>query len=171
MSVFAFASAYQFVNPVRSTQEGRTLSRLYIQLGWFSGGKGNNNDSTESEGGKDSLKNSESSGSAITGVTGMVDSMENFKRAQRAGKMTRKLVQELSSTTVEGTAADGKVKVIVDCQQRPVNVIIDESYVTSSDVADLCASLVLAMNDAHAKSMDRMDEKMKSFYSELGLST
>lgn len=101
----------------------------------------------------------------------MVDSMENFKRAQRAGKMTRKLVQELSSTTVEGTAADGKVKVIVDCQQRPVNVIIDESYVTSSDVADLCASLVLAMNDAHAKSMDRMDEKMKSFYSELGLST
>ena len=102
----------------------------------------------------------------------MVDSMENLKRAQRAAKMTSRLVQDLSSTTVEGTAADGKVKVILDCQQRPVNVKIDEGYVEGmdADVSDLCSALTEAMTDAHSKSLEKMDEKMKSFYAELGLS-
>jgi DNA-binding protein YbaB len=106
---------------------------------------------------------------SMGGVSGMVDSMENLKRAQRAGKMTRSLVDDLASTTVEGTAADGKVRVVLDCQQRPVTVNIDETYLEGVAVSDLCTSLTTAMNDAHSKSRDRMDEKMKTFYDELGL--
>jgi nucleoid-associated protein EbfC len=98
-----------------------------------------------------------------------MDSMENFKTAQQVGKMTNSLVYELASTTVEGSAVDGKVKVIFDGQQRPVNVQIDEAYLEQVDSSDLSAALTTAMKDAYRKSSERMDEKMKSFYVDLGL--
>lgn len=158
-----------------STRFRRSSSALSINLNWFSGSKKKDDSSTDDLKdyvvGVDEFENEkgESSGSSMGGVSGMVDSMENLKRAQRAGKMTSRLVRELSSTNVEGTAADGKVRVTMDCQQRPISVNIDEAYVGDVDVADLCSSVTNAMTDAHAKSLDRMDEKMKSFYAELGL--
>ena len=145
----------------------RSSTSLYINLNWFSGKSNEDRDGTKDEKAGDS--SSEQSRAVAGGVADTMDSMENFKRSQRVGKLTRKLVQDLASTTIEGVAADGKVKVILDGQQRPLNVDIDESYVNDADVSDLCSAITAAMSDAHAKSIERMDEKMKSLYSELGL--
>lgn len=138
---------------------------LFINFGWFSGRQNENDDDPNN---MESLMGAASS-AGMGGVASTMDSMENFKRTQRAGKMTRKLVQELASTTVEGSAADGKVKVVLDCQQRPVRVDIDQTYIDEVGVADLCSAITSAMSEAHAKSLRRMDEKMKNFYTELGL--
>jgi len=129
------------------------------------------NDNTAASNMMSSSSSGGSSNSGMVGVSGMVDSMANLKRAQRAGKVTARLLQELSSTTVEGSAADGKIKVVFDCQQRPMSVNIDQGYFESTDVTELCSSLTSAMNDAHSKSLERMDEKMKTYYSDLGLFT
>ena len=103
------------------------------------------------------------------GVVSVMDSMDSFKKAQKAGKMTEAIVQELSAAVVEGVAADGKVKVYFDGQQRPKGVDIDESYLSEISGRDLCAALTAAMQDAHSSSREKMDEKMKAFYAELGL--
>jgi DNA-binding YbaB/EbfC family protein len=145
------------------------------QLSWFSKDSSSGDGKTKDVLGDDrngSSKDSNNPGSSkagLGGVAGIMDSMENFKTAQQVGKMTNALVQELVSMTIEGQAAEGKVKVYFDGQQRPVNVQIDEGYLESADVADLNTALTAAMKDAYQKSSERMDEKMKSFYVDLGL--
>jgi DNA-binding protein YbaB len=127
-----------------------------------------------------------------------MDSMGNFKNAQKVGQLTQNLVQDLSRTMSEGTAADGRVRVVLDGQQRPVSVKIDPSYFevmlpasatvataagggeaggassSSTDDASLFAeelssAITAAMQRAHAKSVESIDEKMKSLYNELGI--
>jgi DNA-binding protein YbaB len=136
---------------------------LGITLPWFSGknegDKGLDDEGAMARDGKGSLG----------GVAGTMDSMDSFKKAQRVGKRTSALVLELTATTVEGSSQDGKVKVIFDCQQRPIRTFIDEAYFEASDVSEVSDAITAAMKDAHAKSIERMDDKMKSFYSELGL--
>jgi DNA-binding protein YbaB len=168
------AHAYAFsLGPMR-TEDGRnTQGRLRFRRpsqtnpsalrgfnigGWFSG------KSEEKNG-----YNGEGQLGNLEGVPSIMDSMDNFKRSQRVGKMTASLMQELASTSVEGVAADGKVKVTFDCQQRPTGVNIDETYFESADVLDVNNACTSAMKEAHSKSVERMEEKMKSFYSELGL--
>jgi DNA-binding protein YbaB len=154
---------------VGPTWPSSSCTALFINLGWFTG----RNEDNHRDGNIDTNGDVSESGASRTAVMGGVastmDSMENVKRTQRAGKVTRKLVQDLASTTVEGIAADGKVKVILDCQQRPMSVDIDEGYLEKVLVGDLCVALTSAMSDAHAKSIERMDEKMKGLYSELGM--
>ena len=132
--------------------------------------------SSSSSGGSSSNNNSNSRNNVfgLGGVAGIVDSMGNLKNSQRTGKMTSSLVQELASTTVEGVAQDGKIKILFDCQQRPVSVKIDESYFEDQKVqpgaaVDMAAAIQMALQDGHAKSLEKMDEKMKSLYAELGL--
>ena len=74
----------------------------------------------------------------------------------------------------------------MDGQQRPVSVKIDASYfevmlpssggggASSTDDASLFAeelssAITAAMQRAHAKSVESIDEKMKSLYNELGI--
>jgi len=106
----------------------------------------------------------------LGGVAGIMDSMENFKTSQQVAKFTHGLVQDLAGVTVEGVAVDGKVKVLFDGQQRPLAVQIDEAYLKSGvDASDLSTALTAAMKDAYQKSSEKMDDKMKSFYVDLGL--
>lgn len=102
-------------------------------------------------------------------IAGIADSIESLKRTRRAGQSTQKLIQECSAITVEGSSSDGKVRVTVDCQQRPVKVTIEDSIIDPSDSEELCSALVTAMQDAHTKSLDRMNGKLKSFYMKLGM--
>jgi nucleoid-associated protein EbfC len=108
---------------------------------------------------------------ALGGVAGIMDSMDSFKKSQRIGKMTGALVQELSSTIVEGVAENGKVKVLYDCQQRPVSTFIDESFFEANEASDVAAAITTAMKDAYVKSSEKMDDKMKNFFNEIGLSS
>jgi len=101
--------------------------------------------------------------------------MESFKTSQRIGERTGSALQDLSNTFVEGTAADGKVKVSFNGQQIPVGVEIDETYLKSivsekgqEGVDELCSALTKAMREAHMKSASKVEDKMKSLYSDLG---
>jgi nucleoid-associated protein EbfC len=110
-----------------------------------------------------------SKGGTLGGVAGIMDSMDGFKNSQRIGKRTGALVQELMMLNVEGMAEGGKVKVTMDGQQRPVSTFIDETYLESAEASDVAQAITLAMKDAHTKSTEKMDEKMKNFFHELGL--
>ena len=102
------------------------------------------------------------------------DIVERFKSSHRIGKQTETALQELSFTYVEGSAADGKIKVIFNGQQIPLGVEIDETYLKDvlsekgdEGVDKLCSALADAMRDAHYKSGIHVEEKMKSLYSDL----
>jgi len=149
-----------FTFPSRSASRRQTA--LYINFGWLFGSKAD-------EDSDKALKGSD--GSTMGGVSGIVDTMENLQRIQRAGKMTRKIVNELEATSVEASAAEGKVKVTCDGQQKPTGVTIDEAYLSSVGASELCTALTIAMQEAHSKSKEKMEDKMKGFYAELGLSS
>ena len=70
---------------------------------------------------------------------------------------------------VEGVAENGRVKVTMDGQQRPVSTYIDEAYLEAAEAADVASAITIAMKDAHTKSTEKMDEKIKNFLNELGL--
>ena len=108
--------------------------------------------------------------------------MESFKRSQEVGKRTDSILSELSGSTVEGTSADGAVRVFADGNGRPTGVDIDESYLSMVAAAaasassssspkkdDLEAALTSAMQDAHRKSTELMEEKAQALYAEIGL--
>lgn len=151
----------------------------------------NNGSSSVSSNSSSRTSISSSSNTRLTqNVGGVMDSMGNFKNAQKVGQLTQNLVQDLSRTMSEGTAAEGRVRVVLDGQQRPVSVKIDASYfeamlpaggagdvggsASSTDDASLFAeelssAITAAMQRAHAKSVESIDEKMKSLYNELGI--
>ena len=107
-----------------------------------------------------------------------MDSMDQLKRSQRIGKITAALVQELKSITVEGSSENGKIKIIFDGQQNPIGTYIDENYFrelqqqqqrnNNLDSNDLANAITAAMKDARIKSIEKMNEKMKNVYNDLG---
>jgi DNA-binding protein YbaB len=100
-------------------------------------------------------------------IGGTAIMMENLKQSQEIGKKIASLLSELSSSTIEGSAAQGKVKVFVDGQQQPIGVEIDKQYFSSiTNVDDLNEALITAMQEAHNKSMQLMQEKIQTVYSE-----
>lgn len=155
--LIAFALVDRGVHAFGSPLATDAAAARQISLhGWFSGGKSPEaNDAAAKEN--------------LGGVAGIMDSMENFKKVQSVGKMTGNLVKDLASTTVEGTDADGKVKIVFDAQQRPVSVDIDEAFFDAADVLKVSNAVTAALKDGYAKSIERMDEKTKSFYTNLGL--
>ena len=109
----------------------------------------------------------------LEGVANIMDSMTNFGTAQEIGDRTSTVLQDLSNILVEGSSKEGKVKVTYNGQQLPVGVQIDEAYFqslksTTEGSNELCEALSQAMQDAHSKSTSKMDEKLKSLYSDLG---
>jgi DNA-binding protein YbaB len=103
------------------------------------------------------------------GTTAMT--MENFKQSQELGKKTGSLIQELSSMQVEGVAAKGKIKIFVDGLQQPVGVEIDDEYFKQGSAEEFSDELLIAMQDAHKKSMQIQQDRMQGLYSTLGLPT
>lgn len=135
-------------------------------MNWFTSNK---NGEGKDQMNQDALSSSVDKKGALGGVAGIMDSMDSFKKSQRIGKMTGALMQELSATTVEGVAENGKIKVFYDCQQRPVSTFIDEAFFDATDASDVAIAITTAMKDAHFKSTEKMEEKMKSFFNDIGL--
>ena len=129
-----------------------------MDLGGFFGGKKSSENDEHSEGKCDS-----------GAVAEMMESMSTLESAQRMGKLTTSILQDLQSSIVEGSAQDGKVKVSFDCQQKPVRVSIDEGYYAEASASEMAASLTLALQDGHAKSIDKMEDKTRTLFSEFGL--
>ena len=143
-------------NKIGSDQSQGTRMNLF----W----SGNDKKKEEEDSSKASQSAKQSSKMGSTATT-----MENFKQSQELGKKTGSLIQELSSIQVEGVAAKGKIKVFVNGQQQPTSVEIDEEYFRTGGVEDFSESLLIAMQDAHKKSLIVMQDKMQGLYSDLGL--
>ena len=154
----------------RQNSKKRESSPLHI---WGFGSDNKAGSSSKANKNPDSTLNDAASmtstSGTLGGVAGIMDSMDGFKNSQKIGKRTGALVQELMMLNVEGVAEGGKVKVTMDGQQRPVSTFIDETYLESAEASDVSAAITHAMKDAHTKSTEKMDEKMKNFFHELGL--
>ena len=177
-------------------RKSNSSMELYL-MNWFGFGSNNNNNDGENGGGRsnDSTVSSDASstmllsssskdftgkspnsssrtGGSTSGVVTIMDTMDQLKRSQRIGKITATLVQELKSISVEGSSENGKIKIIFDGQQNPISTYIDESYFrearNNGDANDLAKSITAAMKDARMKSVEKMNEKMKNVYNDLG---
>jgi len=121
-------------------------------------------DSKTNESSYVSSPNQDSSGMGIIAGT-----MENFKQSQELGKRTNTLIQDLGSTTVEGVAGNGKVKVFVNGEQKPIGVELDPEYFAQVGSEEFSEALTVAMQDGWNKSMQLMEDKIQVLYSEVGL--
>lgn len=126
--------------------------------------KGNNDKKKEKDESANSQNTKQMSNMGSTATT-----MENFKASQELGKKTNSLIQELSSSQVEGVSAKGKIKVFVDGQQQPMSVDIDDDYFKHAELEDFAEQLLIAMNEAYSNSIQLQEDKMQSLYSALGL--
>ena len=159
-------TAYAFNLNVPPMSAGRariniSTAKTELNLFWS---KGDDKKKQKEESSKSPQHTKQSSKMGTTATT-----MENFKQSQELGKKTSSLIQELSSIQIEGVAAKGKIKVLVDGQQQPIGVEIDEDYFKGVNSGEFSEALLIAMQDAHKKSLDVMQEKMQSLYGSLGL--
>jgi DNA-binding protein YbaB len=177
ISVWAWSSDLFLVqnNPFRvgsvGPRRGRNVNDVKSKttalhvFGWFKGGET-----------KDDFDKSDEAVSAnLAGVTGIMDSMASFKVSLRVSDRTNAALQDLANTIVEGTAADGKVKITYNGQQQPVNIFIDEGYFLSlsrkNGAAELSNTLIEAMQEGQKKAAAKMEDKLKTLYSDLGFDT
>ena len=189
------------VIPSSTTATTATNTKLHAFL-WFGGDKdagqtkkkieGNNKndekrrpnskaDADDVENGYRGIASSSSSSkgkssTSLRRVSNIMDNMSSFKSSKRIGERAAAILQDLSNTVIEGSAADGKVKVSYSGQQLPVGIQIDEQYLqflTSKDTGaaqkELEIQITKAMKDAHRKSGLKLEEKMKSLYTDLKL--
>jgi DNA-binding protein YbaB len=157
--------------PFPHVQAGRAgaTSRLFAFL-WFGG----SDDEKQNNDSDDKVASSRANNN-LGGVANIMDSMGSFKTSQRVGERTNAVLQDLSNVLVEGSAADGKVKITYNGQQVPMGVQIEDTYFQSlkgrgkDGAEELGIALTQAMQEAHSKSAAKMEEKLKSLYSDLGL--
>lgn len=101
----------------------------------------------------------------------------SFKASQRVGDRTGAMLADLAATLVEeGGGTGNKVRVSLTGQQVPVRVQIDEQYLQDlvqtlppkEAAEELSSSVTAALKAAHAKSGQKLQDKLKSLYQELG---
>src|SRR4051794_2199115 len=83
---------------------------------------------------------------------------------RQANKLTEKIEERkksLSAETVEGQAGDGRVKVVVSCNQDVKSIKIDKAAVDPSDPSLLEDLLVAALNAALEKSKSQRDQELQ----------
>ena len=143
----------------------RTSESALFAFNWFGGDGDDVDESSEAV---------TSTASSLTSVANIMDSMASFKTSQQVGDRTASILQDLSNQMAEGTSVDGKVKVTYNGQQKPIGVQIDEAYFEAvskrnGGLDELCRGLTQAMQEAQSKSAEKMEEKMKPLYEDIGL--
>lgn len=84
-----------------------------------------------------------------------------MKQAQVMQKKMQEAQERLAATEVEGTAANGLLKIVLNGKSEMKKVSIDKSLVSADDVEMLEDLLLVAFNDAHAKVEALAEEGMK----------
>ena len=145
-------------------QQDEENSKRYA-FPWFGGGSDEENSEEKSS--------SKETNANLANVASVMDSMTRFKNSQRIGERTNSCLQDLSNILIEGTAADGKVKVTFSANQKPMGVQIDPTYFQSlkndkEGSEELSLVIQQAIEEAHTKSTAKMEEKMKALYTDLG---
>lgn len=84
-----------------------------------------------------------------------------MKQAQVMQKKMQEAQERLAETEVEGTAANGLLKIVLNGKSEMKKISIDKSLVSADDVEMLEDLLLVAYNDAHAKVETMAEEGMK----------
>lgn len=92
-------------------------------------------------------------------MKGMFDMM---KKAQEMQKNLKKAQEDLAASEVTGTAAGGKVRVVMSGTFDVKNVKIDASVVDEDDVDTLQDVVMVAVNDAVKQVRDLTESTMKA---------
>ena len=74
--------------------------------------------------------------------------------------MQERLQQQMAELRVEGNAGGGMVTVVVNGAKQVQSLKIDPEVVSKDDVEMLQDLIVAAVNDAHRKADDEMNQKM-----------
>jgi len=83
-----------------------------------------------------------------------------LKQAQKMQEELGKIQAELANITVEGSAGGGMVKVIANCQNQVLEVIIDPEVINPDDKEMLEDLTAAAVNQALENSQKRTQEEM-----------
>lgn len=84
-----------------------------------------------------------------------------MKQAQAMQKKMQEAQAKLAQTEVEGTGANGLIKIILNGKNEMKKISIDKSLITPEDVDMLEDLILVAYNDAHAKIEAITEEGMK----------
>ena len=102
------------------------------------------------------------------GLGKMKELAEAFKKAQEVQQGAKQLQEELEQMEIEGSSADGSVKVVLSGNQEPLRVEISEAAIAQGSAA-LSDTVTAAMKDAYEKSTATMRERMEELTSGLNL--
>jgi DNA-binding YbaB/EbfC family protein len=86
--------------------------------------------------------------------------MVNQKLLKQMQTRLAKMQEDLANERVEATAGGGVIKVVATGQQRLVAIEIDPSVVDPDDVEMLQDLVVVAVNDAFAKSQELASQRL-----------
>jgi YbaB/EbfC DNA-binding family len=173
------------------------LSKLSAFL-WFGGDDSdkddeNNNKKQAQQSNNNINSNATAIAASLASISNVMDAkLGSFKASQRVGgDKTGAALADLANTVVEASSDNGKVKVTMTGQQVPVSVQIDESYfqelcsggkggnnqnnkdaatATAAAVQELNLQITTAMKSAHDKSGQKLQDKLKVLYQDLGFS-
>ena len=79
---------------------------------------------------------------------------------QQAQQMQEKLQRQMGDMKIEATAGGGMVTVVVNGHKQVQTLKIDPEVVSKDDVEMLQDLIVAAVNDAHRKADEEMQNKM-----------
>lgn len=85
-----------------------------------------------------------------------------MKQAQVMQKKMQEAQAKLAETEVEGTSANGAIKVVLNGKSEMKKISIDKSLVSEDDVEMLEDLILVAYNDAHNKVEALAEEGMKA---------
>ncbi len=96
----------------------------------------------------------------ITEVFAEVKMSNLMKQAQRMQKQMMEIQEELADRTVEATVGGGMVTVVANGQQDILSIRIDPEVVDPNDVEMLQDLILAAVNEAHRKAQEMMNQEM-----------
>ena len=102
------------------------------------------------------------------GLGKMKELAEAFKKAQEVQQGAKQLQEELEQMEIEGSSADGSVKVVMSGNQEPLGVTISADAMAHGPEA-LSELVTEAMKDAYERSTATMRERMEELTSGLNL--
>jgi len=79
---------------------------------------------------------------------------------QQAQQMQERLQKQMAELRVEGNAGGGMVTVVVNGAKQVQSLTIDPEVVSKEDVGMLQDLIIAAINDAHRKADEEMQQNM-----------
>lgn len=83
-----------------------------------------------------------------------------MKQAQKVQKQMMEIQEELANRTVEATVGGGMVTVMANGQQDILSIKIDPEVVDPNDIEMLQDLILAAINEAHRKAQELMNDEM-----------